>query len=100
VHLTFISSTSRSLKCKSHISFTVLKLNSDDVRFICLEAQTSVEKISSFKVFLLRKEAIHQESQTQIAARTKRGLKKTGPHYDYPRATFDADATKAVPEPY
>jgi len=34
---------------------TALKLNSCDVRFICFEAQISVEKIPSFKVFLLRK---------------------------------------------
>jgi len=33
---------------------TVLKLNSGDARFICLEAQTSAENKLSFKVFLLR----------------------------------------------
>jgi len=32
---------------------TVLKLNSGDVRFICHEAQTSVERKSSFKVFFI-----------------------------------------------
>jgi len=30
-----------------------LKLNSGDVRLVCLEAQTSVEKKSSFKVFFI-----------------------------------------------
>jgi len=33
--------------------FTVLKLNTGDVRFICLETQTSIEKKSSFKVFFI-----------------------------------------------
>jgi len=32
---------------------TVLKVNSGDVRFICLEAQTLAEKQSNFKVFFV-----------------------------------------------
>jgi len=58
----------------SMINQTVSKLNSGDVRFICLEAQTLVEKKCNFKVFLLRKWAIHHGSQTQIASRAKRRL--------------------------
>jgi len=45
------------------------------------------------KSFLLCKQAIHQGSQIQISPRAKRELKTNMPHYD-------ADATKAVPEPY
>jgi len=32
---------------------TVLKVNSGDLHFICLEAQTMIEKQSSFKVFFI-----------------------------------------------
>jgi len=46
---------SHSLKFKLYIFCTVSKLNTGDVRFICLEAQTLGEKKPSFKVFLLRK---------------------------------------------
>ena len=72
----------------------VLKLNSGDLRFSCLEAQTVTEKQSNFKVFFIAEIGHRPGCQTQIAPRAKRGLAiKPGPHYD-------ADATKMVPELY
>ena len=85
--LCIISLSKRILFC------AVLKLNSGDVRFICLEAQTSAEKKSSFRVFFIAQISHTPGSQTQIAPGAKRELKTNMPHYD-------ADATKAVPEPY
>ena len=79
---------------------TVLKLNSGDVRFICLEAQTSVEKKSSFEslFYCANKPYTRGLTQTQIAPRVKREkqgriMTTLGPHYE-------ADVTKTVPEPY
>jgi len=68
---------------------TVLKLNSGDLRFICLEAQTVTEKQSSFKVFFITERGQRPGCHTQIAPRAKRGLtKEPGPHYDYPVAAL------------
>jgi len=62
----------------------VLKLNSGDLRFICLEAQTVTEKQSSFKVFFITEVGHRPGCQTQIAPRAKRGLaKEPEPQYDY-----------------
>ena len=67
----------------------VLKLNSGDLRFICLEAQTVTEKQSSFKVFLITEIGHRPGCPSQIAPRAKRGLtKEPGPHYDYPVAAL------------
>jgi len=68
---------------------TVLKVNSGDLRFICLEAQTMIEKQSSFKVFFITEIDHRPGCQTQIPPRAKRGLpKEPGPHYDYPVAAL------------
>jgi len=72
----------------------VLKLNSGDLRFLCLEAQTVTEKQSSFIVFYHgsrpQTRVGHRPGcQTQIAPRAERGLaKEPGPHYDYPVAAL------------
>ena len=67
----------------------VLKLNSGDLRFICLEAQTATEKQSIFKVYFITKIGHRPGCQTQIAPRAKRGLtKEPGPQYDYPVAAL------------
>jgi len=67
----------------------VLKLNSGDLRFSCLEAQTVTEKQSNFKVFFIAEIGHRPGCQTQIAPRAKRGLtKEPGLHYDYPVAAL------------
>ena len=59
------------------------KVNSANVRFTCLAAQTLPEQ-SSVKVFF-----ITQIGHRPRASNSKRGLKKeTGPHYDYSRASI------------
>jgi len=68
---------------------TVLKLNSGDLRFIYLEAQTMTKKQSSLKVLFVTEIGHRPGCQTQIAPRAKRGLtKEPGPHYDYPVAAL------------
>jgi len=62
----------------------VLKVNSGDLRFICLEAQTLTEKQSSFKVFFITEMGHRPGYQTQIERKAKRGLtKEPGPQHDY-----------------
>ena len=70
-------------------SCAVLNLNSGDVPFICLEAQTVTEKESSFKVFFITEIGHRPGCQTQIDPRAKLGLtKEPGPQYDYPVAAL------------
>ena len=72
------------------------KVNSGNVRFICLAAQTLAEKQSSVKASFI----------TQIGHRlrpsnSKQGTKKeTGPYYDYSRVAIWRWRKKAVSETY
>ena len=56
----------------------VLKLNSGDVRFVCLEAQTLAEKQSTFKVFLITQIGQRPGARARITIRLKR-LKPRAP---------------------
>jgi len=77
-----------------------LKVNSGNVRFICLAAQTLAEEQSSVKVFFI----------TQIGHRPRTSNSKQGPNEDLKKKQgrimtilelqYDADAKKAVPETY
>jgi len=76
------------------------KVNSGNVRFICLEAQTLAQKQSSVKVFF-----ITQIGHRPRASNSKRGpnevlKKKQGRIMTILELQYDADAKKAVPETY
>ena len=77
-----------------------LKVNSGNVRFICLAAQTVAEEQSSVKVLFI----------THIGHRPRASNSKQGPNEDLKKKQgrimtilelqYDADAKKAVPETY
>jgi len=76
------------------------KVNSGNVRFMCLAAQTLCEEQSSVKVFL-----ITQIGHRPLASNSKRGpnedlKKKQGRIMTILELQYDADAKKAVPETY
>ena len=77
------------------------KLNSGDARSICLKAQTSVEKKSSFKVFFIPQisytPGVSNSNCSEGETRTK---KKQGSIMTTLGPRYVADATKEVPEPY
>jgi len=76
------------------------KVNSGNVRFICLAAQTLAEEQSSVKVFF-----ITQIGRRPLASNSKRGpnedlKKKQGHIMTILELQYHADAKKAIPENY
>jgi len=93
----------------------VLKLNSGDLRFICLEAQTVTEKQFSFKVFFITEtghrpgwatdQGVKQATDQGVKLKLLRGRyadlqNNQGRNMTILWPHWDADATKVVPELY